>query len=300
MAAPTPPEPIVRTDEVQQIADDFAIIPDHGVGLVPNIGLIGGERAVLVVDTGMGPKNAERVLARAQEFAQGRRLYLTTTHFHPEHAFGADVFAGEATYIVNRAQARDLADRGAGYATMFRNLGDTIARQLEGVRIPVPDVVYDGGLDLNLGGRTVELRATGQAHTMGDQAITVPDAGALFTGDLSETAQFPIFPFFPPHDVDVSGPRWIDVLDRLIRSAPRVVIPGHGAVGGVEILSGTRAALVLLRDETWRRRETGLDEQQVIDQVTAAAVERFPDWINRHWISNAVRSLSVEPGASAA
>lgn len=58
MAAPVPPEPIVRTDEVQQIAADFVIIPDHGDGLVPNIGLIGGERAVLVVDRGMGPKNA--------------------------------------------------------------------------------------------------------------------------------------------------------------------------------------------------------------------------------------------------
>lgn len=298
MAAPVPPEPIVRTEEVRQIADDFVIIPDHGVGLVPNIGLIGGERAVLVVDTGMGPKNAQRVLARAKEFAHGRHLYLTTTHFHPEHAFGADVFAGEATYLVNRAQARDLADRGAGYAKMFQNLGETVARQLEGVRIPVPDVVYDDGLDLNLGGRTVELRPTGRAHTMGDQAITVPDAGVLFTGDLSETAQFPIFPFFPPHDVDVSGPRWIEVLDRLIESAPRVVIPGHGAVGGVEILSDTRAALVLLRDETWRRRDAGLDEQAVIDEVTAAAAERFPDWINRHWIANAVRSLSLEPAVS--
>ena len=71
--------------------------------------------SVLVVETGMGPGNAEKVLKFAADHAEGRRLYLTTTHFHPEHAFGAQVFAGEATYVVNRAQADDLAARCASY-----------------------------------------------------------------------------------------------------------------------------------------------------------------------------------------
>lgn len=297
MAGPIPPAPIVRTDEVLQLADDFVVIPDHGVGLVPNIGLIGGEHAVVVVDTGMGPRNAERVLARARQFAGTRRLYLTTTHFHPEHAFGAQAFAGEAVYVVNRAQARDLAGRGAGYAEMFRGLGETVAQQLEGLRIATPDVVYDDGVDLDLGGRVVELRATGQAHTMGDQVVTVPDVGALFTGDLAETHQFPIFPFFPPHDVDVSGPRWIGVLDRLIGTGPKVVIPGHGAVGGVELLIEVREALQLLRDQTWRCRASAVGQDDAVGQVTDVAVARFPDWIGRHWIGNAVRSLYQEPAA---
>ena len=148
----------------------------------------------MVVETGLGPRNAEKVLTFAAGYAKGRRLYLTTTHFHPEHAFGAQVFAGEATYLVNRAQADDLAGRGAGYLDMFRGLGDQVARQLEGVRLGAPDVVYDGSCDLDLGGRVVHLRPTGQGHTKGDQVVTVPDAGVMFTGDLVETGQFSIFP----------------------------------------------------------------------------------------------------------
>ena len=64
----------------------------------------------------------------AAEYANGRRLYLTTTHFHPEHAFGAQSFAGAATYLVNREQAADLAVKGPGYLGMFRGPGEPVAR----------------------------------------------------------------------------------------------------------------------------------------------------------------------------
>jgi glyoxylase-like metal-dependent hydrolase (beta-lactamase superfamily II) len=192
------PEPgVVEITGVREIAPDLVVAPDRHALLVPNIGVIGGTHSVLVVETGMGPGNAEKVLKFAVGQAQGRRLYLTTTHFHPEHAFGAQVFAGEATYLANRAQADDLAAKGASNVQMFRGLGEWVARQLEGVTLRAPDVVYDGSCDLDLGGRVVHLRPTGRAHTKGDQVVTVPDAGVMFTGDLVETGQFSIFPWFP-------------------------------------------------------------------------------------------------------
>jgi glyoxylase-like metal-dependent hydrolase (beta-lactamase superfamily II) len=183
-------DPIVEITQVRELARDLVVIPNRRVELVPNIGVIGGNHSVLVVDTGIGPRNGEKVLAFATEYAKGRKLYLTTTHFHPEHAFGAQAFAGEATYLVNGAQAADLAGKGPGYLEMFRGLGAPIARQLEDVELVTPDAVYDGAYELDLGGRVVQLRATGRAHTKGDQVVTVPDAGVLFTGDLADAGQF--------------------------------------------------------------------------------------------------------------
>ncbi|MBE1463418.1 glyoxylase-like metal-dependent hydrolase (beta-lactamase superfamily II) [Kibdelosporangium phytohabitans] len=113
-------DPAVDVSSATDVARDLVVIPNRGVELVPNIGVIGGDHSVLVVDTGMGPRNAEKVLAFAADHARGRRLYLTTTHFHPEHAFGAQVFAGEATYLLNRAQVDDLTGKGAGHLDMFR------------------------------------------------------------------------------------------------------------------------------------------------------------------------------------
>lgn len=288
------PDPAVRVAGAQEIAPDLLMIPNRRVALVPNIGIIGGAKAVLVVETGIGTANAEQVLAFASEVAKGRRLYLTTTHFHPEHAFGAQVFAGQATYLVNRAQADDLKTKGPGYLEMFRGFGGPIARRLDGVRLPTPDVVYDGGYDLDLGGRTVRLRPTGRGHTKGDQVVEVPDAGVLFTGDLAETGQFAIFPWFPPYDTDVSGVRWLAVMDRLAATGPRVVVPGHGDLGGPQVLAGVRDYLCELRDETWRRRDSTMGEAEIVAEVRALLIERHPEWVGQEWIERGVGCLCSE------
>ncbi len=290
-------DPAVHVDGADEIAPDLLVIPNRRVDLVPNIGVVGGSEAVLVVDTGIGTANAEQVLAFATEVAKGRRLYLTTTHFHPEHAFGAQVFAGEATYLVNRAQAEDLTTKGPGYLEMFRGLGEVVARRLDGVRVPVPDLVFDDGYDLDLGGRTVRLRPTGRGHTRGDQVVEVPDAGVLFTGDLAETGQFAIFPWFPPHDADVSGVGWLAVLDRLAAAGHRVVVPGHGEVGGGAVLTDVRDYLRELRDETWLRRDSAMGVDEVVAEVRSLLVERHPEWAGREWIEPGVACLCTEHDA---
>ncbi|MCT2585100.1 MBL fold metallo-hydrolase [Actinophytocola sp. S1-96] len=290
------PDPAVDPARAEDIAPDLLVVPNRGVQLVPNIGVVGGSHSVLVIDTGLGRDNAEQVLAFAREQARGRRIYLTTTHFHPEHAFGAQVFAGEATYLVNRAQADDLATKGPGYLSMFRGLGESVARRLDGVQLATPDVVYadDRGHDLDLGGRVVHLRPTGRAHSRGDQVVTVPDAGVLFTGDLVETGQFAIFPWFPPHDTDVSGVRWIEVVDRLAARRPATVVPGHGDLGGADLLHVVRDYLTELRDETWRRRDSAMSEETVVAEVTDVLLRRHPDWAGREWIAPGVGCLCAE------
>lgn len=138
MAEHTMPDPVVHVTDIQELARDLVVIPNRQVQLVPNIGIIGGRDSVLVVETGMGPGNAEKVLEFAAGYAKGRRLFLTTTHFHPEHAFGAQTFAGEATFLINQAQAEDLKVKGPGYIDMFKGLGEPVARQLEESRSHSP------------------------------------------------------------------------------------------------------------------------------------------------------------------
>ena len=291
---PVTHDPVVEIGQAQELARDLVVIPNRGVELVPNVGVIGGDHSVLVVETGIGPRNGERLLAFAAEYAKGRRLYLTTTHFHPEHAFGAQVFAGEATYLVNGAQAADLAAKGPGYLEMFRGLGAPVARRLEGVELVTPDVVYDDTYELDLGGRVVRMRATGRAHSKGDQVVTVPDAGVLFTGDLVEAGQFSIFPWFPPYDVDVSGLRWIEVMRRLIATGPQVVVPGHGDISGPQVLADVRDYLELLRDETWVRRDSAMTAETIAAEVEALMIERHPEWAGRDWIEKGVGCFCAE------
>src|ERR1700678_4210121 len=55
----------------------------------PNIAIVVGTRATLVVDTGLGPANGATIARVVAKLAPAnQKLFLTTTHFHPEHAAG--------------------------------------------------------------------------------------------------------------------------------------------------------------------------------------------------------------------
>ena len=61
-AAPQTPAPDVDPTALKEIASGVYVITDRRVPLVPNIGIILGSGAALVVDTGMGPVNGQKVL----------------------------------------------------------------------------------------------------------------------------------------------------------------------------------------------------------------------------------------------
>jgi glyoxylase-like metal-dependent hydrolase (beta-lactamase superfamily II) len=285
------PAPVVADVTPNEVAPGVHVIPDGRVPLVPNIGIVVAEEEALVVDTGMGPKNGRRVFDKARALTD-KPLVLTITHFHPEHGFGAQEFR-EARIVYNRTQQEELAEKGATYLDMFRSFGDAVAEQLEGVELVDPDEVYDGELTLDLGGTTVELHEFGLAHTRGDQVVFLPERGVLFTGDLVETRFFPIFPWFPPDDADVNGSKWIDVLGSLEALHADVVVPGHGEVGGPDLIGQVRAYL-----EDVRERVSEASDGRTSEEVKAALEPEiraaYPTWDAPEWIGFAVACFYAE------
>src|SRR5689334_22565144 len=89
--APALPPPIVREGVTQKLTEHVYAIPDNNVVLVPNIGIVVGTQGTFVIDTGMGGRNGETVLKEARKIKASGRLYLATTHIHPEHDLGAHV-----------------------------------------------------------------------------------------------------------------------------------------------------------------------------------------------------------------
>ncbi|MGW4410036.1 MBL fold metallo-hydrolase [Nonomuraea sp. NPDC004702] len=285
----TSPPPVVRGEPVE-VCDGVYVIPDNRVELVPNVGIVVGEHAALVVDTGMGPRNGDHVLEQARRLAGDRRLYLTITHFHPEHGFGAQAFKGAATIVYNAAQRAELHRKGAAYVEMFKGLSAAAAAELEGVELVDPDLVYEGRAEIDLGGRKAALRAVGPAHTGSDQVVVIDDR-VLFGGDLIETRIFPIAPYFPPYDVDVDGPGWIGVLDDLIAGAPEIVVPGHGEVGGVSLIRDVRDYLGYVHGEVARLRDAGASADETAARIDEQARARWTTWERPEWIGFAARAF---------
>ena len=278
--------PLVPTGVTQQVAERVHVIPDQRVEFVPNAGVIVGDRATLVIDTAMGRRNGERIREEARRLGGGRKLLLTTTHFHPEHAFGVQAF-GEATYVCNAAQARELADKGAEYIEMFSGFGPGLAELLAGVELVAPDITFSGpSAELDLGGIVAQLLDVGPAHTRGDQVVFLPAEKVLFAGDLVEDRFLPIFP-----DADAIGPRWLEVLDQLQKLGPAIVVGGHGEVGDQGLIEALRDYLTTVRDRVGALHAEGLALEEIEQRLEPELSERQTGWDNQMWIKSAIGSF---------
>ncbi|MCG7210097.1 MBL fold metallo-hydrolase [Streptomyces arenae] len=289
------PAPLVQGEPVE-VAEGVFVISDQRNPAVPNIGIVLGDRAALVIDTGMGPRNGAYVLDQAKRLAGDRHLYLTITHYHPEHGFGAQAFRGSATIVYNRTQHRELQRKGADDLVMFMNFAESIAAELADVEFVDPDIAYDGALNLDLGGRTAVLREWGAAHTHGDQTVLV-DNSVLFSGDLAVTRMFPIVPYMMhgPHDTDADGNNWIDILDQLLALEPRIVIPGHGEVTDATVLHEDRAYLTYIRDRAAELKTTGVPFEEAVAQLGQEAGTRWKDWDRGEFIAATVLAFYSTP-----
>lgn len=286
-----PPAPVVADVAPEEIRPGVHVIPDFRVPLVPNIGIVVGERETLVVDTGMGPRNGRRALEKARALTD-KPIVLTLTHFHPEHGFGAQAFT-DARIVYNRAQHEELTQKGHRYVEMFRTFGDAVAEQLEGVELVDPDDVYEGQLALDLGDETITLREVGLAHTRGDQVVFLPEEQVLFTGDLVENRLFPIFPWFPPDDTDVNGTTWIEVLRQLEALEPEVVVPGHGEVGDARLIADVRSYLEDVRERV-QRASDGRSADEVKSELEPEIRAVYGTWDAPEWIGFAVECFYAE------
>lgn len=283
-----PPAPVVSGETIE-IAESVYVAPDRGVPLVPNVGIVVGSRGTLVIDSGMGPRNGAIVRHQAEALGGGKPLFLTLTHFHPEHGYGAQAFDDGATIIYSQGQFDELRQKGPRYLTMFRTFGASVAEQLEGVTLVEPNITYGDRAELILGGRTVELRTWGLAHTLADDVVFLPDERVLFTGDLVENRCFAIFPWMPPDDTDVDGDRWIAVLEELERLRPSTVVPGHGETGDAEVIASAREYLQQLRADTRRLAEDGATDEEAATELDRSMRALHPDWAQPEWIASGAR-----------
>jgi len=281
--------PMIQDVAAREIAPGVHVVPDERIDLVPNVGMIVGGEAALVVDTGMGAANGRRVLERTRELAGDRPLLLTLTHFHPEHGFGAQAFRGEATLLYNESQREELAEKFESFVDMFSGFGPAVAELLADVELVLPRITYGDGAMIDLGGKSVQLQTLGPAHTRGDQIVFLPEEGVLFAGDLVENRFFPILP-----DEDAHGSEWISVLKRLETMDPAFVVPGHGEVGDVSLIREAREYL-----ETVRSLVQGLaGESRSLDEIKTTLDpeirERYASWDNEIWIGFAIEKFHAE------
>jgi glyoxylase-like metal-dependent hydrolase (beta-lactamase superfamily II) len=283
--------PIVPAGKTREIAEHVYVIPDQRVNLVPNIGIIVGRDGVLVIDTGMGPKNAETVLGEVKKITSERIAYLTVTHFHPEHGMGAQAFPPGTIIICPMAQKTELLAKGTDIVSMFKGFSPEIAELLQPVRITAPNITFKEEAEVNLGDVSVQLFHWGPAHTLGDEFVFLPKQRILFGGDVVVNGFFPIMP-----DSDANGRNWIRMLERLKQLNPAIVVPGHGEVGDATLITKTREYLEFVRDRVQQMKSQGNTLAEVEKRLEPEVRAKYKDWDNPNWIKNAIDNFYDSSG----
>jgi len=280
--------PTIDPSTITEVADGVWVIPDTDrIPMVPNIGIVCGDRATLVVDTGLGTDNARRVLGAARELGGANPIFLTLTHFHAEHGLGAEVFAqAGATIVYNAAQWEELEEKKDAYTRLFLGGAPQLEAYFSGVEFPAPHILYKGVMWFDLGGRLVELREYGGGHSRGDQVVLLRDSGVLFTGDLVENRVFGVIP-----DGDSHLLPWLQRLRELEELGASIVVPGHGLPGGADVLTTFREYFEYIDRRATELRDSGVDEDEIVDTVEAELLARHPDWENKPWARHAVADL---------
>jgi glyoxylase-like metal-dependent hydrolase (beta-lactamase superfamily II) len=285
--APVPP--LVKEGITQKIAAHVHVIPDGNVPMVPNVGIVVGSKATLIVDTGLGPRNMEAILRETAKISTNTELYLVTTHFHPEHAGGSSALPANATFVMARVQQRDIDELGAGMMKQFSGMTPMNAELLSNAQFRKPDLLFDNEHRLDLGGATVVLRALGPTHTRGDTVAFVEPDRVLFAGDIVMNKRFLAF------GGQSSASTWLKVLDQLEAMQPSQIVPSHGAMGDGTLIPQQRTVLLQIQSRVRELKSQGKTVEEVAAAVIAEMQAKYTDWATPNRAGPAARSFYAEP-----
>ncbi|MCF6525447.1 MBL fold metallo-hydrolase [Streptomyces sp. JJ36] len=214
-----------------EVAEDVhAYVQPDGGWCLNNAGLITAGGRPALIDTAATEARTRALAEAVAAVTPAPPRYLVNTHPHGDHTFGNSRFADHAVILAHEATRAEM---------------DLAQLHLTGLwpdvcwgalSVELPTVTFREPVTLHLGAVRAELRHLGVAHTTNDTVVWLPEQRVLFAGDLVMNG---VTPFCLTGSVAGS----LEVTRRLRELGPRVIVPGHGPVGGPGLLDTTEGYL---------------------------------------------------------
>lgn len=255
----------------------------------PNVAIVVGSSATLVVDTGLGPANGTTIARVAAKLAPGnRKLYLTTTHFHPEHASGESGFPAGTILIRDAVQQHEMELHGKEMVDLFAGRSEQQKSLLATATLRPADITFDTEARVDLGGVTARLLWFGGAHTKGDELIVVEPDRTLVSGDVVQNKVVPNI-----YGDGGTPASWLAVLDKVAALNALHILPDHSAPGDGTMVAMERQFIADVRSRALALKQTGASADDAAKQLNTELKSKYADWPNLN-VAGFVRSVYAE------
>ena len=201
-------------------------------GFMNNPAAILTDKGFIVVDPGSSERIGRELVRKLKKVSTKPVIAVFNTHAHGDHWLGnqgiRETYPDIPIYAHRRAIERIESGEGDVWVARFNKMTQGA---LDDTRVVAPNIGLKGGETLTLGGATLQIYHTGQAHTDNDIMIKVIEDKALFFGDIVFDKRIPNSDV--PEDSSFKGN--IKAIKTVMDDDIELYIPGHGRSGDKSI-----------------------------------------------------------------
>ncbi len=258
-----------------------AFLQADGGWCLNNAGVVVGRERTVVIDTAATVSRAERLRDVVTGLGRGTPITVVNTHHHGDHFFGNCVFGPEVTIVAHELARAEMIETGTGLQKLWPDVdwGE--------IELRLPTVTFPDRLTLDTGDFAVELHHVGPAHTTNDVVAWLPEQGVLFAGDVISNG---VTPFALMGSIRGS----LAAVERLRAFPAERIVPGHGPVGGPELLDATVGYLRWIQQLAAEGLAAGLTVLELARESDLGEYAELVD--SERLVGNLVRAYSEARG----
>lgn len=190
-------------------------------GYMSNAGFVVTRDQVVVFDSLGSPALGEAMIQAIRKITPLPIKLVIVSHYHADHFYGLQAFKKIGAEIWGHGEAKVYLASDLARERLDQRKRDLAPWIDDHTRLIAPDRLLKAGETFTRGGIAFRIIDVHGSHAPDDLMLFLPSEGVLFAGDLFFSGRLPFVG-------DTNTERWLQALDRMLESKPRIVIPGHG------------------------------------------------------------------------
>ncbi len=249
-----------RERKVMQTVKDRVLVETGYLGA--NVSCISTKKGLVLIDSPMLPEDAKDWAQRIRHHTGQEIAFLINTDHHFDHVMGnsflTDRIICHATAAKGIKFLRQKEELKKIVVATFAEIPAGLEEEMKDLRIDAPLITFDRSLTLDMGNGTLILEFVG-GHSPGTILIHLVEDRVVFTGDNVET-QFPYLG-------QCRFPAWKKILQKILSMDIDWVVPGHGHLGGKELVEKYFSFFQKLEEEINHFKIKGFPVEKMVKET---------------------------------